>query len=193
MFEIWGTFKRDDRRNERLFRYFTKTFFQEDMLPLVPPCFSSWASYIEKTDKIIVTFRHFRYQNAPYVTLQQLQAVLKDFDSVKEKTLIELSPMAEDFNLDKGFSIPMNGNQAVLKASLKGAPIFYDPLTACAYFTYKADETHLVWLENTRSIAEKHNLIKKNGFSGIYWRYPYALPEGNWESMYEIYEKRTRC
>ena len=28
------------------------------------------------------------------------------------------------------------------------------------------------------------------GFKGIYWRYPYALPEGNWETMYSVYNKR---
>lgn len=190
MFEIWGTLKKDDIRNERLSKYFTKIFFDESDVPFVPPCFKMWEQFIHEKEYIIITFRYFRQHQAPYVTLSHLSQTLKDFSAVKHKAIVELSPMAEDFKIGTQISIPMNANHAQLKASLKGSRIFYDEHTACAYYTYTSDTPHLVWLENTKSLAEKHNLIKKAGFKGIYWRYPYALPEGNWETMYSVYNKR---
>ncbi|MBR3942987.1 MAG: hypothetical protein IKJ55_06485 [Clostridia bacterium] len=192
MFEIFGTFKKDDARNGRLTRYFTKTFFSEDTIDLVPPCYAKFRQFIATKNEVILSFRSFRYENAPYVTKTFLTDALEDFSPVKEKTVVELSPISTDFNLKTGIAIPMNGNQAVLRATIKGCPLFYDEHKACAYFTYLSDAPHLVWVENTRSLAEKHNLIKKAGFKGIYWRNPYDLPEGNWEAMYEIYNKRNQ-
>ncbi len=193
MFEIFGTFKKEDTRNERIMRYFTKTFFTEDDVTLVPPCYAKFRQFIESKNEIVLTFRHFRFENAPYVTKPFLRGTLEMFLPVKEKTIVELSPLSYDFNLNTGLCVPMNGNQAMLRASVKGSTIFYDQEKRCAYFTYFSDAPHLVWVENTQSLAEKHNMIKKAGFKGIYWRYPYDLPEGNWEAMYEIYQKRTRC
>ena len=192
MFEIFGTFKKDDVRNERIMRYFTKTFFTEDDIPFVPPCYAKFRQFIASKSEVVLTFRHFRYEHAPYVTKTFLKDTLDAFSEAREKILIELSPQSADFNLYTGRVIPMNGNQATLRASVKGCPLFYDEQKASAYYTYFSDAPHLVWVENTRSLAEKHNLIKKAGFKGIYWRYPYDLPEGNWEAMYSIYNKRNQ-
>ncbi len=194
MFEIWGTLSsQEDIRTQRIAKYLTKTFTDEQEVALIPPNYELWKNEIEQMEAAVVTFRYFHYQNAPFVTKKQLEDVLLLFEPVKHKILIELSAMGADFNLDKEIHIPLTANQATLKACVKSCPIFFSPEIGSAYFTYQATDTHLVWFENTQSIAYKHNLIKKNGFKGIYWNNPYALTEGNWESLYEIWQKRTGC
>lgn len=194
MFEIWGCLKnKTDNRTERIQKYLTKAFESPEQVPFVPPNYDLWKEQIQNMDFAVVTFRYFRYQNAPYVTLPQLRQVFSDFAPVKEKILLELSAMGTDYNLAKDLSIPLTANQAALKASVKSCPIFFSEETGASYFTYQNTDAHLVWFEDTKSLSFKHNLIKQNGFKGIYWENPYALTEGNWESLYEIWQKRTRC
>lgn len=191
MFEIWGTLKKEKGDTEkRLEKYLTHVFLPSDALPLVPPAYSLWKHAIEKYESIILTFRYYRYENSPYVTLNQLKAALLEFESVKAKTVVALSATGFDYNLDKNIHVPLTANQANLKAAIRSCPIFFSDEMGAAYFTYGAENAHLVWFENTKSLALKHNLIKNSGFKGIYWENPYALPEGNWEALYEIWQKR---
>ncbi|MBQ7040092.1 MAG: hypothetical protein IJN39_05945 [Clostridia bacterium] len=192
MFEIWGTLNgRDASKDNRLSEYFTRVLSPEEEknILFVPPSYSLWQKRIETEPVIILTFKHFRYQNSPYVTLNQLKTALSDFLPVKEKTLIELSATSEDFNLKTGKSIPLSLNIAHLKAGIKCSEIFFDESVGASYFTYDNGSVHLVWVEDTRAIALKHNLIKSLGFKGIYWQNPYPLIEGNWEALTAIYKK----
>ena len=80
-------------------------------------------------------------------------------------------------------------NIAQFKAAVNCSTVFFDENMGASYFTYNSENPHLVWVEDTRAIAYKHNLIKSAGFKGIYWENPYCLLEGNWEALTAIYKK----
>ena len=192
MFEIWATLsKNDNSKNDRLNRYMTHVFKSEDEMRFIPQSYELWKDELFNMDHAVLTFRYFKSHNSPYVTLNQLNKALKDFKEFKEKILISLSPMATDYNLDNDVCIPLTLNQAILKANIKSLPIYFSEEIGASYFTYSKNQSHLVWIEDTKSLALKHNLIKESGYRGIYWENPYSLLEGNWEALSEVWKKRT--
>lgn len=191
MFEIWGdTSNLKGDKLIRLNKYLTNTENHKNIV-FFPPSYPLWKDYLKKVDVAVLTFKYFTYQNSPYVTLSMLNDALNDFVEFKDKILVAISPMGFDYNLDKEINIPITNNRATLKANVKGAKVYYSEEIGAPYFTYSAPDTHLIWFENTLSIATKHNLIKKYGYRGIYYEHPEGFFEGNWEALYEIYEKRN--
>lgn len=194
MFEIWGTLKlNDSTKNLRISKYFTRVLNDESEALIVPPAYVLWQKEIEKCANAILSFRYFHYEKGPYVTKEFLEKSLSEFYTVKEKILVSLTPMCIDYNLKNGNSIPLTLNQAMLKQHIKSSELFFDSDIGSSYFTYNKENPHLVWVEDTKSLSYKHNLIKSMGFKGIYWENPYGLLEGNWESLYGIWQKRTSC
>ena len=194
MFEIWGTLNGVNKeKDERLSAYFTNIITAESEKPLfVPPFFKLWKERIENEPVSILTFRNVRHENSPYVTANQLKLALHEFSPLKEKILVALPTESCDFNLRKGISVPLTLNIANFKAAAKCCKIFFDESIGSSYFTYMSKNSpHLVWVEDTKALAYKHNIIKEAGFRGIYWDNPYLLLEGNWEALTSVYKKRT--
>lgn len=190
MFEIWGDTKNlKNDELERINKYLTHTEHDKNLV-FFPPSYPLWKEFLKKIDIAVLTFKYFTYQNSPYVTLPQLNEALKSFSEFKDKILVAISPIGKDYNLDKEIHIPITNNRANLKASVKGSKIFYCEEMGAPYFTYSAPDTHLIWFENTLSLATKHNLIKECGYKGVYYEHPEGFFEGNWEALYEIYQKK---
>ncbi len=190
MFEIWGNINNlSYEQQERLKKYLTN-IDEDGLIPFVPPSYPLWKDFLSKCDIAVLTFKYFSYQNSPKITINQLKQALQEFIRFKNKLLISLSPMGYDYNLTKDIKIPITCNRAVLKSAVKNSKIFYCDELECSYFTYSSPDTHLVWFENTLSLAKKHNMIKEYGYRGIYWEDPHGLFDGNWEALYEIYQKR---
>ena len=192
MFEIWGTLNgRYTEKDKRLSEHFTRVLNHEEekSILFVPPSLPLWQKKLEQEQTAVLTFKYFRYENSPYVTAQQLKSALQDFLPFREKMLVSLSPICTDYNLKSGTAIPLTINIAQFKAAVNCSCIYFDEGIGSSYFTYKSENTHLVWVEDTKAIAYKHNLIKAAGFKGIYWENPYALLEGGWESLTAIYKK----
>ena len=189
MFEIWGNMNNLSQNEQLRFKRYLTHIDDGNTIPFVPVSYPLWEGFLEKCEVAVLTFKYFCYENSPKVTINQLENALKDFIHFKEKLLISLSPTGYDYNLSKDIKIPITASRAVLKSAVKKAKIFYSEEIGSSYFTYSPD-THLVWFEDTLSLSKKHNLIKKYGYRGIYWEDAKGLFDGNWEALYEIYQKR---
>lgn len=163
---------------------------------LVLPPFPEVVRFYEPfCEKIILSFyvkRRYWKANNPHLSIPELKQVLLDFSQLKHKILIELTGSCLDFDLRSGEEKTISTNKAVLTSAERGSNIFLDRTTGCPYFTYrdKQDASHIVWLENTQSLSEKHNLIKAANFRGICWDSPFLACDGNWEALSAIFKKK---
>lgn len=190
MFEIWGNMNNLSQNEQLRFKRYLTNIDEGNTLPFVPVSYPLWEEFLKNCDVAVLTFKYFCYENSPKVTINQLENALKDFKTFKDKLLISLSPIGYDYNLSKDIKIPITASRAVLKSAVKKAKIFYSEEIGSSYFTYSSPDIHLVWFEDTLSLAKKHNLIKRYGYRGIYWEDAKGLFDGNWEALYEIYQKR---
>ncbi len=126
------------------------------------------------------------------ITLEEIKTASEFYKDFKNKILIELSGKCYDYNMLTLDKTILTNNQAILKSVVHKSKICYDSFSGNSYFTYLSEKNtpKFVWLENTKSLSEKHNLIKELGFCGICWESPHTVSEGNWESLYMAYRKR---
>lgn len=192
MFEIWGTLNgKNKEKDKRLASYLTRTltFEEQKSLLFFSPFDKAFEQRLVTEETAVMTFKHTFFSNSPYVNMKNLKTALNIFLPYKDKIIVSLSAECRDYNLVTEKMIPITLNIANFKASIHSSKIFFDEESGASYFTYMKNSPHLVWLEDTKSIALKHNLIKSSGYKGIYWENPYPLLDGNWEALTAIYKK----
>lgn len=195
MFEIYGLFhKKDADKVQRLKKHLTSYAFFEDpsSIPQLPPLFQRYQNVITQCERVILSFQYMRYHNLPIISYDFLKSALEAFLPVKEKVLVEFSAACPDWNILSGNCQILSNNQAVLKCNVQNAVPFFDEMRKTTYFTYLDTRRlpHIVWIEDTKSLSYKHNLIKKMGFAGICWADPVLASEGNWEALSVIYKQK---
>lgn len=182
---------------------FTKTYKQYNKnVPLLnsfpkkgiilPPIIKVAEFYSNFADFIIIRFPYIEPLK-PSTQLPFFKQVLADFEKIKHKTLIELSGECADFNMHTATLEILSYNQAILKCALKNSKVFFDKYSFSSYYTYLSEDgfPHLVFMEDTKSISEKHNLLKSAGFLGICWKDVSQMADGNWESLKGVYNSLT--
>ena len=159
---------------------------------ILPPIIKVAEFYSNFADFIIVRFPYVEPLK-PSTQLPFFRQVLVEFEKIKHKTLIELSGECSDFNMHTASFEILNYNQAILKCAIKNSKVFFDEHSFSSYYTYLADDRspHLVFMEDTKSISEKHNLVKASGFLGICWKDVSTVADGNWESLKGVYNSLT--
>lgn len=162
---------------------------------ILPPITKIIKCYSDFCDKIIINFNcleDYKPSIHPNITTKELTEILENLTQIKDKCLVQLSGNCYDYTMTTHTKNILTNNQATLKAIVHSSEIYYDEISGNSYFTYLGENSvpHFVWLEDTKSLSVKHNLIKEYGFCGICWENPYIVSEGNWESMYMAYEKR---
>ena len=145
--------------------------------------------YANYADFIIIRFPYIEPLK-PSTNMPLFQKALADFEKLRQKTLIELTGECVDFNMHTSGFETYTYNQAVLKCALKGSKVFFDESSFSSYYTYLSDDDspHLVFMEDTKSISQKHNAVKASGFLGICWKDVETLADGNWESLKGAYQ-----
>ena len=79
-------------------------------------------------------------------------------------------------------------NQGILNSYVHGSRIFEDEASGVPYYTFNG---HLVWIHDVKSVSQRHNLIKKLGFKGIFIRDVKMAADGNWDSLYGMKKARS--
>lgn len=163
---------------------------------VLPPVRKVVEMYNNYCDRIIINFNcleNYKPQIHPNTTLSELESVLNSLEFCKEKCLIQLSGNCYDYSMSNHTRITLTNNQAVLKALVHSSQIIFDDKSGNSYFTYLGENLspRFVWVEDTKSLSVKHNLIKEKGYLGICWENVRIVSEGNWESMHMAY-KRTQ-
>ena len=156
---------------------------------ILPPIIKVAEFYSNFADFIIVRFPYVEPLK-PSTQLPFFQKVLADFEKLRHKTLIELSGESADFNMHTSDFEIYTYNQAILKCAVKGSKVFFDDCSFSSYYTYLSEDgfPHLVFMEDTKSISRKHNLVKDSGFLGICWKDVSKVADGNWESLKGAYQ-----
>ena len=177
--------------------YNTLKTYNKNVIVILPPFYKVAEFYAKFSEKIIIKFcgeRKFYTPVHPYVTEEELRCVLNEFSPFKEKCLIMLSGSSFEYDMLSHQKTVLTNNQAVLKALVHSSSIYYDKISQNSYFTYKNENRRpkFVWVEDTKSLSFKHNLIKNSGFCGICWESPYIMSEGNWETLYSAYNKANK-
>ena len=161
---------------------------------ILPPIRKAVEAYNNYCDRIIINFNcleNYKPPIHPNQTMTELEMVLNSLDFCKEKCLIQLSGNCYDYSMSNHSKITLTNNQAVLKALVHSSQIIFDEKSGNSYFTYLGENLspRFVWVEDTKSLSVKHNLIKEKGYLGICWENVHTVSEGNWESMYMAYKK----
>jgi hypothetical protein len=156
---------------------------------ILPPSIKIAEFYEKFSDFLIIRFP-VSEPLKPALQMSDFQKVLTKFEPLKHKTLIELSGECIDFNMHTTAFDILSYNQAILKCAIKGAKTFFDECSFSSYYTYLDDNNnpHLVFMEDTKSISRKHNLVKDSGFLGICWKDVSKVADGNWESLKGAYQ-----
>lgn len=158
---------------------------------ILPPLIKVADFYLNFSDFIIVRFP-FIEPLKPSHQMPFFKKVLLDFEKIKNKVLIELSGESVDFDMHTTSYETLSYNRAILKCATKGSKTFFDSDSTLSYYTYLSEQEkpHLVFMEDTRSISEKHNLIKSSGFLGVCWKDVAIMADGNWESLKGAYQNK---
>ena len=138
---------------------------------------------IKETEKnLILSFR--RNDKSPYLSKGMLEFFLKKFKHMKDKIIIELLFCCTDINLSTGKKVYLSHNQATMNSFTYQSTIFYNEADNIFYYTYEKDGLHIVWIENTETILNKVEIIKQNGYKGIFINDVTLALDGNWEALY---------
>ena len=192
MFEIWGTLNgKNKEKDSRISGYLTHTltFKEQNSVLFFSPFGEIFESGLAKADVAVMTFSRTDLLNSPYVNIKSLEKALRVFSPYKDKILVSLSAECRDYNLATEKMIPITLNIASFKALVNSSEMYFCEEFGASYFTYQKSSPHLVWIEDTKSIALKHNMIKAYGYKGIYLENPYSLLDGNWEALTAMYKK----
>lgn len=156
---------------------------------ILPPVVKVAEFYADYTDFIIIRFPYIEPLK-PSTQLPFFKKILADFEKIRHKTLIELSGESADFNMHTWDFEIYTYNQSILKCAIKGSKVFFDESSFSSYYTYSDEQNipHLVFMEDTKSISKKHNLIKDSGFLGLCWKDVSKVADGNWESLKGAYQ-----
>lgn len=191
MFEIWGTLNgKNKEKDQRISSYLTKTLTidETENLNFFYP-FGFKNEELNKENIAVMSFKNLSILNSPYLTIKNLEKALSVFSPYKDKILVSLSAECRDYNLATEKMIPITLNIASFKALVNSSEMYFCEEFGASYFTYQKSSPHLVWIEDTKSIALKHNMIKAYGYKGIYLENPYSLLDGNWEALTAMYKK----
>ena len=155
----------------------------------LPPSIKLAEFYEKFSDFLIIRFP-ISAPLMPASPLKFFKKTLAEFETLKHKTLIELSGESIDFNMRTTAFEILSYNQAILKCAIKGSKTFFDETSFSSYYTYLDEENnpHLVFMEDTKSISHKHNLVKEMKFKGICWKDMHLMADGNWESLKGAYQ-----
>ncbi len=156
---------------------------------ILPPAIKIAEFYEKFSDFLIIRFP-LNEPLRPHTPLPFFEKTLAEFEKLKHKTLIELSGESVDFNMHTAKAQILSYNQAILKCATKGSKTFFDESSYSSYFTYLDEQKspHLVFMEDTKSISKKHNLVKSRKFKGICWKDVHLMADGNWESLKGAYQ-----
>lgn len=156
---------------------------------ILPPAIKIAEFYEKFSDFIIIRFPVTK-PLTPATPLHFFEKTLSEFEKLKSKVLIELSGESIDFDMYTADFEVLNYNQAILRCAIKGSKTFFDQNSFYSYFTYldDANKPHLVFTEDTKSISQKHNIIKGMKFKGICWKDVHLMSDGNWESLKGAYQ-----
>ena len=156
---------------------------------IIPPSVKS-AEFYERFAVSIIVRLPLKEPLRHATQLSFFEKTLTDFKRLKHKTLIELSGECIDFNMHTADFQILSYNQAILKCATKGAKTFFDENSYSSYYTCLDEQSkpHLVFMEDTKSISKKHNMIKAMNFKGLVWKDVALMADGNWESLKGAYQ-----
>ena len=133
-------------------------------------------------------WHHMASEPGPTAPIEQVRKTIEfALDRVDRKKIILGTPL---YGYD--WTLPYNpdtlaaaiSNQNAVELSMnQGAPINYSEEDQSPYFYYvdQLGKRHVVWFEDSRSMAEKMQLITEYGLLGIgAWQIGLGFPEGVW-------------
>ena len=141
---------------------------------------------MENTEKEIIVLSFYRQDFSPYLPKDMLNYYLDEFNSFKDRILIELNFACTDINLSTGKKDIISLNKATMNSFTYQSKIFYYDTDDIFYYTYENDGLHMVWIENTETLLNKARLIERKGFKGIFIRDVSLALDGNWEALYSM-------
>ena len=194
MFEILGYLKESE---ERLLKHITKSieaFYDfsdgkfsdvKNSVVIVPPSKDAITHYL-KNNTVILSAEN---PSLPGIlSFDEYKRLLSSFENFKD-IYTELNLCCSDFNFEKRTKETLSLNRGILNSYIHGSEIFRDELSGVSYYTYKG---HLVWIHDPLSVSQRHNLIKKMGFKGIFIRDVKMAADGNWDSLCGMKKARSQ-
>ena len=152
---------------------------------IIPPDKNA-ARHFSASNKVIVNTENPDMPSLP--DLKQYESLLSSLSDFKD-VYIELNLYCSDFDFKTRRKTTLSVNQGILNSYVHGSRIFTDEITGVSYYTYMG---HLVWIHDPKSVSQRHNLIKKMGFKGIFIRDVKMAADGNWDSLYGMKKAQNK-